>query len=454
MTSSARDLERDSAIYKTLLESTQAIPWRVDWHTKEFTYIGPQIEALLGWTRDSWVSVNDWADRMHPEDRERVVEFCFAQSQIGCDHEAAYRARARDGSYVWIRDVVHVIRNESAIEALIGFMIEIGEDQRRAEGLSSPRLISRSAATSGVRMRNSPWPAIETDVLRRKPFRDPLIGQLVEGRYRIEKRIGKGGMGIVYLAEHVLLQRKVALKTLCERACASHEMVARFKREATAAAAIGNAHVVGVTDMGQLDDGSDFVVLEYLEGIELAHAVATSGTFSLARALHVTMQLCDALSAVHAAGIVHRDLKPENLFLVERDDDRDFVKVLDFGVCKLLERVPGEEPLTHTGEAIGTPQHMAPEQIESPAAVDVRTDVYATGAILYYALTGSAPFDGATLPRLLMRICSEPPPPLRASRPDLSPALEAVIALALERRPELRYQSSAELRRALEAFVT
>jgi eukaryotic-like serine/threonine-protein kinase len=287
-----------------------------------------------------------------------------------------------------------------------------------------------------------------------RSVRDPLIGALLHDRYRVERLIGKGGMGLVYLAEHVRLRRKVALKTLNARAFASEELVARFQREAMAAAAIGNEHVVGVTDMGQLDDGSFFVVLEYLEGVELAHAVEGQGPFSVSRAVDVLDQLCVALGAVHEAGIVHRDLKPENLFLVERGGKRDFVKVLDFGVCKIQsDWQSGERALTRTGQSIGTPQYMAPEQIENSAQVDVRADIYAAGAILYYALTGQAPYNDVTLPRLLMRICSEPPPPVRMTRPGLPVELERVIARAMERSPQDRYQSAAELRAALRPFA-
>jgi serine/threonine-protein kinase len=295
---------------------------------------------------------------------------------------------------------------------------------------------------------------METPYVRAKAARDPLIGVVLHDRYKVEKRIGKGGMGIVYLAEHVLLRRKVALKTLSDRAFASEELVARFHQEAMAAAAVGNEHVVAVTDMGQLDDGSYFVVLEYLDGIELAFAVEENGALPVSRAVHIVLQLCDALTAVHAAGIVHRDLKPENLFLIERAGAPDFVKVLDFGVCKVLDaQRDGGGPLTRTGESLGTPQYMAPEQIEGCNHVDPRTDVYAVGAILFYALTGEEPFRDSALPRLLMRICSEPPPTLRSKRPDLPPALEAVITRAMHKDPADRYQSAAELREALEPFA-
>lgn len=130
-----REMEPDSAVYKTLLESTKAIPWRIDWRTKQFTYIGPQIETLLGWSRDSWLSVNDWVERMHPDDRERVVNFCVSQSQSGIDHEADYRALTPDGGYVWIRDVVHVIREQGEVEALVGFMFDISERKKSEEEL-------------------------------------------------------------------------------------------------------------------------------------------------------------------------------------------------------------------------------------------------------------------------------------------------------------------------------
>lgn len=295
---------------------------------------------------------------------------------------------------------------------------------------------------------------MDTPFLRAVTARDPLIGRLLHDRYKVHKRIGKGGMGIVYLAEHVLLRRKVALKILGDRAFASDEMVARFHREATAAAAVGSEHIVDVTDMGMLEDGSFFIVLEYLEGAELALAIANDGPMPLGRAVHVISQLCDALTAVHSAGIVHRDLKPENLFLVSHEGETDFLKVLDFGVCKVFEdRTSGDRPLTRTGTSLGTPEFMAPEQIDGSEDADARADIYAAGAILYFALTGAAPFESASLPRLFMRVSSEPPPSLLALRPDLPPALDAVIKRALQKRPEDRYQSSAELRAALQPFA-
>ena len=283
---------------------------------------------------------------------------------------------------------------------------------------------------------------------------DRLVGKTLQGRYRILKRIGKGGMGIVYLAEHVLIRRKVAIKALRCGAFDSEELVRRFKREAMAAAAVGSEHVVGVTDMGELEDGSHYIVLEYLEGVDIAWAVDSDGPFSIGRAARVVSQLCDALTAVHEAGIVHRDLKPENVFLVERGGTRDFVKVLDFGVCHYLDASsPDDGRLTATGAAIGTPQFMAPEQVEGRRDIGAAADIHGAGGLLYFALTGTPPFEDTSLPRLFMRISLEPPPPLRAVRPDVPAELEAVVLKAMHKCPEERFATSAELKTALEPFL-
>jgi serine/threonine-protein kinase len=284
--------------------------------------------------------------------------------------------------------------------------------------------------------------------------RDPLIGSVLQGRYLVRRRIGKGGMGVVYLAEHVLIRRKVAIKTLHANPPPAPAVVERFHREALAATAVGDQHIVDVTDMGQLEDGAYYLVMEYLDGADLAFTVASEGPLPIARAVRIVLQLCDALTAVHAAGIVHRDLKPENLFLIERQGVPDFVKVLDFGVCKLTQAHDGTfHRLTGTGAALGTPHFMAPEQIEGRADVDHRADLYAVGGILFNALTGDAPFDAPSLPRLFMRICNDPPPRLREVRADVPEALEAIVARTLAKDPAGRYADSAELKRALAPFA-
>jgi serine/threonine-protein kinase len=298
---------------------------------------------------------------------------------------------------------------------------------------------------------------VNSDRVRTSETPDPLVGRILEGRYRVLHCIGKGGMGAVYLAQHVLIGRKVAIKALHPALASSAETVARFHREALAAASVGNEHVVDVTDMGQLDSGAYYIVLEYLEGADLGWTVASEGRLSIRRSLAIAVQLCDALSAVHAAGIVHRDLKPENLFLVQRETQPDFLKVLDFGVCKfhdvgLLEGLDDKgkgKRLTATGGLIGTPQYMAPEQIEVGGPIDPRADLYAVGAILHFALTGEPPFDALTLPQLFSSICQTPAPRLSAARPDVSPELDRLVQRALAKRPEQRFADAAQLRAAL-----
>jgi serine/threonine-protein kinase len=275
----------------------------------------------------------------------------------------------------------------------------------------------------------------------------PLIGQVVQSRYRVDRLIGKGAMGIVYEAQHLLLGRKVALKALTASAALSPDRIERFRREAQAAASLGSSHIVDVLDMGQIEGGPPFIVMEHLDGFDLGFAVAAAERLPMARALHILCQLCDALTTVHAAGIVHRDLKPENIFLISRDGEPDFVKVLDFGICKFLDAA--EPHLTRTGDALGTPLFMAPEQVEGRRDVDHRTDIYALGALLYFMLTGHAPFDALSLPLLFVQICQEPPPSVRAARGDLSQALDAVIQRALSKRPQDRFESCAALKAAL-----
>jgi tRNA A-37 threonylcarbamoyl transferase component Bud32 len=274
---------------------------------------------------------------------------------------------------------------------------------------------------------------------------DPLLGEVLHGRYRVIKALGRGGMGVVYLGEHVLIRRKVAIKMLLPQFTASAELIERFQREARAAAAIGNAHIADVTDMGRLDNGSYYIVLEYLEGIDLASLVAAEGALPVARAIEITLQVCGALSAVHAAQIIHRDLKPENIMLLRREDGADFVKILDFGVCKFRF----DQTLTATGIAVGTPRFMPPEQLEARPDLDQRADIYAAGATLFFALTGRGPFDSVSPTRLFMSIWTERAPRAQSLRAEIPAALDAAIARALEKDPRARFASAADFARAL-----
>ncbi|MCA9536002.1 MAG: serine/threonine protein kinase, partial [Myxococcales bacterium] len=280
---------------------------------------------------------------------------------------------------------------------------------------------------------------------------DPLVGTLVSERYRILRKLGEGGMGRVYEAQHELIGKQVALKCLNAEFATHPIVVERFKREARAATAVGNEHIVDVTDLGDLPDGSPFIVMEHLNGRELADLIE-EGPLTLGRAVRIMEQVCDALAAAHAKGIVHRDLKPENIFLVTRGGNEDFVKVLDFGISKMKEPEETAPSLTRTGMAMGTPQYMSPEQAQGMMSTDHRTDVYALGVILYRMLTGEVPFSAETFPMLIVQIVTTDAPSVLALRPDLPTAVDEIIARALARDVRDRFQSVTELARALQPF--
>ena len=281
---------------------------------------------------------------------------------------------------------------------------------------------------------------------------DPRLGSTVAGRYRIVRRIGEGGMGVVYEAEDDRDGRRVALKCVHAHLASQREVLARFEREAKAATAAGNEHIVEVLDTGRIDDGSAFMVLEYLSGTDLASEIASGGPLSIGRMAHVATQICDALYVAHGMGVIHRDLKPENVFLVD-PGGRDFVKVLDFGISKIREAEGGQvTALTRTGTTVGTPYYMAPEQAQGHKDVDHRVDVYALGVILFRALTGQHPFDDESYPMLVLKICTEAPPPVQRYRPDVPDALAAVIAKMLAKDPAERFRSMRDVGEALGPF--
>ena len=279
---------------------------------------------------------------------------------------------------------------------------------------------------------------------------DPRIGMVIQDRYRIIRRLGEGGMGAVYEGEHVMIKRRVAIKCLHARHATHAEIVARFHNEALAATSIGHQNIIEVTDMGRFDDGSVYMVLEYLDGRDLAKAVEMDGPFEVGRMVHVVSQVCDALQAAHDKGIIHRDLKPENVFLVRRGDDPDFVKVLDFGIAKFKEGAG--KNMTRTGTTMGTPYYMAPEQAKAVKELDHRADIYSLGVIIFNALTRQHPFDDDSYPMLVVKICTEPPPPLRQYRPDVTEELERIVERMLSKEPEERFASCAEVKAALAPF--
>ena len=281
--------------------------------------------------------------------------------------------------------------------------------------------------------------------VRPDPASDPLIGQMVGGRYVLLRRIGKGGMGVVYEADHTGLGKRVAVKLLLDKYTDDPEVVARFQREARTASSIGHDHIVEVTDAGMHDDGRSYIVMELLEGASLAEVLEASGPMAAARAVHIVHQVLRGLGAAHAKGIVHRDMKPENVFLVAKGDRVDYVKIMDFGISKFLMSTESKVRLTATGAVIGTPVYMAPEQAMALGEVDARVDLYAVGVMLYEMLAGHPPFQAPSYIALVTQHLNLPPPPLGAERPDLPRRLVAAVHHALEKDPAHRFQSAAEM---------
>lgn len=282
-------------------------------------------------------------------------------------------------------------------------------------------------------------------------------GDIVAGKYRVEQSIGSGGMGYVLGATHVSLGERVALKILHPAAAADAEAVARFFREARAARRIKGEHVVRVEDVGKLDDGTPYIVMEYLDGHDLASLVEKQGVLPVPTAVDYILQACEALAEAHAVGIVHRDVKPSNLFLTTRIDGSPCIKVLDFGISKAMHTIDATQPdfgMTRTQSVLGSPQYMAPEQMRSSKRVDGRTDIWAIGTIMHELLTGKAPFVAATMPELFAMILTDPTPSLRDTRADVPEALDRVVEKCLEKDPERRYPNVLEVARALAPFAS
>ena len=271
---------------------------------------------------------------------------------------------------------------------------------------------------------------------------DSLIGFTLVNKYKVLRQIGRGGMGIVYEAEHVELGKRVAIKLMLEKYQDDGEAIARFKREALAAGKIGNPHIIDVSDIGTAPDGRMFVVMELLIGASLSEIIEKTGPMPPVRAIQIMRQVLRAVGAAHAKNIIHRDLKPDNIFLVNQDDHHDFVKLLDFGISKVVDQAAeiAATKLTTTGMVMGTPLYMAPEQAMG-ATTDGLADVYALGVILYEMLAGQPPFNGATYPILVAKLLTADPPLLSELRPGLPASLVAAVHRALEKEPEKRFPS-------------
>jgi serine/threonine protein kinase len=287
------------------------------------------------------------------------------------------------------------------------------------------------------------------DFDRDAPVRE---GDVLAGRYRVERVLAMGGMGIVVAARHVQLNHRVAVKVLTHNG-ESTQANARFLTEAKASALLRSDHVVHVSDVGTLDNGKPFMVMELLDGLDLAQVLEAEGRLAIEVAVDYTLQACEGLAEAHAARIVHRDLKPGNLFRVRKKDGSEQIKVLDFGVSKALSKdIRAEGTVTTTDAVFGSPLYMSPEQMQSASKADERSDIWSLGVVLYELLTRRMPFDAESMAGLAVRIATDPPTRLLSVLPNAPLELEAVIMKCLEKKQDARYPNVAELAADLEPF--
>jgi serine/threonine-protein kinase len=277
------------------------------------------------------------------------------------------------------------------------------------------------------------------------------VGALLDGKYRVEGILGRGGMAIVMAARHETLRQRVALKLLRPEAAESRQYAQRVLREARAAAALKSEHVTRVLDLGQLDSGEPYIVMELLEGSDLSAVLAERGPLPVVEVAAYLVQACDAIAEAHACGIVHRDLKPSNLFLTRRRDGSPLVKLMDFGISKVEGRP--DESLTTSQDSLGTPHYMSPEQLLHTRDVDARSDVWALGVLAFRLLTGAYAFHGETMAAVHIAVVSAPIPRLRDVRPDAPPAIDDLIVRCLVRDRADRLQSVKEFASVLLPFV-
>jgi serine/threonine-protein kinase len=312
---------------------------------------------------------------------------------------------------------------------------------------SAPPPAASPAAPAGYQWKHAPAEPPPDEPIDPAAF----VGRLVEGKYRIKSLLGSGGMGAVYSAENLRIGKEVAIKILLKAYAKDSEAERRFYREARMAGSLGHPNIVEIFDLGALENGQPFQVMELLRGETLSSRLKTEGALSFDDALTIADQVLTALIAAHHKGVVHRDLKPENVFLADKAGER-VAKLLDFGISKNLSRGDDETlTLTRPGAVVGTPYYLSPEQARGDS-VDGRADLWAMGVVLYEMLTGTLPYRAENYNRLIVKILTTRPELPRTLRPAIDEALESIVMKALAHDPKDRYQVAAEMRSAIRAF--